>query len=82
MYYLLIAYNIMVLCLFGADKLFAIKNKWRISENVLLLVSLFMGAAGGLFGMFLFSHKTRKLKFTLIMPVLLVLNVICLKVLL
>lgn len=77
MIYIYVIYNIAVFLIFGFDKLCAVRDKWRVSEKALLLLSLFMGAAGGILGMFTFSHKTRKLKFRILMPLLLMLNIIC-----
>ncbi len=45
--------------LYGADKSKAKRGKWRIPEKVLLGVSFFGGAVGGLLGMTLFRHKTK-----------------------
>ena len=45
--------------LYGADKSKAKRGKWRIPEKVLLGVSFFGGAVGGLLGMSLFRHKTK-----------------------
>lgn len=47
------------LILYGADKARAKRGAWRIPEKVLLGVSFFGGAVGGLLGMILFRHKTR-----------------------
>lgn len=47
------------LILYGADKLKAKANAWRISEAALLSVGFFGGAAGALLGMKLWRHKTR-----------------------
>ncbi|HIZ09381.1 MAG TPA: DUF1294 domain-containing protein [Candidatus Borkfalkia avicola] len=44
---------------YGADKSKARRGAWRIPEKVLLGLSFFGGAAGGLCGMLLFRHKTR-----------------------
>jgi len=46
--------------LFGYDKFQAKRNGWRIPERVLLGLTLFGGGIGGLAGMLLFRHKTRK----------------------
>ena len=46
--------------LLGYDKLQAKNNGWRIPEKVLLLLGVFGGAIGGLFGMQVFHHKTSK----------------------
>lgn len=45
--------------LYGADKSKARRGAWRIPEKVLLGISFFGGAAGGLLGMVLFRHKTK-----------------------
>lgn len=58
--------NLYALAICFLDKLFAIKGKRRIPEKNLLLVSLLGGCFGFLFGMYMFHHKTKKLKFRLI----------------
>lgn len=50
----------------GYDKLQAKNNGWRIPEKVLLLMGVFGGAIGGLLGMKVFHHKTRKNYFWII----------------
>ena len=59
--YLLI--NLAALFTYGADKAAAKQHRWRTRESVLLALSMFGGAFGGLLAMFLFRHKTRKIKF-------------------
>ncbi|SET78548.1 Uncharacterized membrane protein YsdA, DUF1294 family [Salinibacillus kushneri] len=54
----------------GWDKRKAIKGKWRISEAKLFLIAFIGGAIGSTFGMFLFRHKTNKLKFKAGFPLL------------
>ena len=46
--------------LFGYDKFQAKNDGWRVSEKVLLSLGVFGGAIGGLIGMEIFHHKTRK----------------------
>lgn len=58
--------NIIGFLLTLIDKRKAIKNKWRISEGTLLLISLIGGCFGTALAMFLFHHKTRKIKFKLV----------------
>ena len=65
--YILCLCSIITFVLFGFDKNRAIKHRWRISERTLLLASLF-GGIGGLLGMLLFHHKTRKWKFRILVP--------------
>ena len=55
--------NGIVLLLYGWDKL-AAKRSWRrLPEHILLFLGLIGGAVGGLLGMLLWNHKTRKGKF-------------------
>lgn len=59
-----------------ADKHKARKNLWRIPEATLLCVALFGGSIGSLFGIYAFRHKTRRLKFTVGIPVILAIQLI------
>ena len=62
-YQYIIVINIITFIIYGLDKLFAIKNTRRISEFTLLLLSIIGGSIGGIIAMYLFHHKTRKIKF-------------------
>ena len=62
----LISINLIGLILMFIDKRMAIYHKRRIPENTLLFVSLIGGCFGGLMGMYLFRHKTKKIKFWLV----------------
>ena len=53
--------------LYGIDKFKARKDKWRISEQSLLIVSLF-GPIGALLGLQQFRHKTQKPIFKFLVP--------------
>ena len=52
--------SLVTLTVYGLDKAKARARRWRIPESVLLLLSFFGGAAGGLLGMLIFRHKTRR----------------------
>ena len=54
------AISLVTFILYGADKRRAVKGKWRVPEKVLLSLSFFGGAAGGIAGMIFCRHKTRK----------------------
>ena len=56
----------------GIDKRKAIKDVRRISEKALLTACGLFAAPGGLIGMHVFHHKTRKLKFKLGVPLMLI----------
>ena len=58
-----------------ADKFYARNNLWRIPEATLLLLAVIGGSLGSLAGMYAVRHKTRHLKFTLGIPVILALQI-------
>ena len=58
------------------DKRKAQKNLWRIPERILLGISICGGSIGTFLGMNTFRHKTKKLKFSLGLPVILALQVL------
>lgn len=65
-----IAVNIVAFAMYGADKFFAKKDMWRISEKALLGVAAIGGAFGAFIGMETFRHKTKHTKFIVLVPVL------------
>lgn len=71
-YYIII--NVFAFALFGADKFRAKAKDWRVPESVLLFFGFIGGALGNLLAMFVFRHKTHKLKFALLLPLFLVLQ--------
>lgn len=62
--------NLTAFLLYGVDKQKAKKNLWRIPESSLLLFSLLGGGIGSIIGMKFFKHKTQKLKFKILVPLL------------
>lgn len=66
--------NLIGFLLFGMDKYKAIHQKWRISEKTLLLTALLGGGLGCVLAMHLFHHKTQHKKFTMGIPLLLILD--------
>ena len=58
------------------DKQKAIKHQWRIKEATLFLISIIGGSLGTLLGMYTFHHKTKHRKFTLGIPVILILQLL------
>ena len=67
--------NVIGLAVMGIDKSKAKKNKWRIPEKTLFLVSLLGGSIGTLLGMYAFRHKTKHWYFVIGMPAILILQV-------
>ena len=65
---LLLIWNIVVMLVYGVDKMLAKANKRRIREASLLICAFLMGGLGAIFGMILFNHKTSKMKFRILVP--------------
>lgn len=74
LYFLIV--NAVGFVLMLADKRKAQKKLWRIPESTLLLTALIGGSIGSLAGMYIFRHKTRHLKFTLGIPLILLVQLI------
>ena len=68
----LIIVNAAAFLLMLADKLKAKRGAWRIPEATLMGMAAIGGSVGALAGMYLFRHKTKHIKFTLGIPVILV----------
>lgn len=75
-YYYLLVVNILAFVLFGIDKQKARRNMWRIPEKTLLLSAVIGGSIGAVFGMQFFHHKTRKAKFAVGVPVILLVQIV------
>ena len=70
-----IAINIIELFLMKIDKKNAIKKKERVPEIVLFSIALLGGSLGGIIGMLIIHHKTKKWKFKLLFPIFLLFNI-------
>ena len=57
-----------------ADKHKARKNQWRIPEATLMGVAALGGSIGSLLGMYIVRHKTKHPKFTVGIPLILLLQ--------
>ena len=65
----LIAINAIGLFLYGLDKVFSKrKGHRRIPERVLLWIARMGGGVGCLLGMLLFRHKTKHIRFKVLVP--------------
>ena len=76
LYLYLAIINAVSFLLMLADKRKARKNLWRIPEKTLLGVCAIGGSLGGLLAMKLFRHKTRHLRFSVGIPVMLALHIL------
>lgn len=75
-YVYLIVVNTVSFILFFIDKKRARKELYRISESFLFNISIIGGALGSLLGMKVFHHKTKKKKFIIGIPIILIFNII------
>ena len=72
----LILVNAIAFALMLIDKQKARKGAWRIPEKTLIGIALAGGSLGGLLGMNLLRHKTKHLKFSVGLPVILALQIV------
>lgn len=72
--YLLII-NIVGFAAMGIDKKKSIKRGWRIPERTLILLAFAGGALGSFLGMYIFRHKTKHMKFVILLPLALLLHI-------
>lgn len=68
--YLLII-NLIGFLAMGIDKFKAQKGYWRTPEGTLMIITMLGGGIGTIAGMYMFRHKTKKLKFTIGLPTIL-----------
>ena len=71
----LVIINVITFVIFGVDKYKAIRQEWRIRESTLLGLALIGGSIGGWLAMYIFHHKTKKVKFFVGIPVILVIQI-------
>ena len=63
--------NLALLCVMGWDKAAAVRGSRRVPETTLLALAVIGGSVGGILGMLLFRHKTRKRAFYIGFPAIL-----------
>ena len=72
----LLMINIIGFGMMWSDKRRAIWGKWRIPEQTLFIVTALGGGIGTIAGMYAFRHKTKKIKFTIGLPMLVILEIL------
>ena len=72
----LIVINILGFLVMGLDKHKAKMAERRIPENTLFMFTILGGGVGTIAGMYVFHHKTKKMKFKVGMPLVLVLEIL------
>jgi len=73
----LLGINLFALLTYGYDKLRAKKEQWRVPESTLLWLAVVGGSIGAILGMRLFHHKTQHWKFKFGLPLILILQILC-----
>lgn len=71
----ILAVSIVAFVIYGVDKLCAKRNWRRVSEISLLMTALLGGSIGALMGMIVWRHKTLHAKFTIGVPLILLLQI-------
>ena len=74
----LVVINLIGFVAMWSDKRKAQKKQWRTPEGTLMGICLLGGGIGTIWGMYKFRHKTKKLKFTVGMPTILIIEIILL----
>lgn len=69
--YYLAAINVTAFILYGLDKLWAKKGRWRVPERSLILIAAAGGSIGAIAAMKVWHHKTKHNKFRLGLPAIL-----------
>ena len=76
LYIYVIIINVVTFFIYGLDKSRAKAGQWRIPEAQLIFLAVIGGSVGALAGMKVFHHKTRKPKFKIGVPVILIIQLI------
>ena len=61
----------------GLDKFKAKKNFWRTKEKTLFTIAMIGGSIGSIIGMYTFRHKTKKIRFKVGFPLILIIQIMC-----
>ncbi len=72
----LIIINIIAFIAMYIDKKRAKMGKWRIKEYTLFILALIGGSIGAIAGMYTFRHKTKKARFVIGFPAILIIQIL------
>lgn len=72
----LVIINLIAFLAMYIDKRRAKYGKWRIKEHTLFILAILGGSVGAIIGMYTFRHKTKKARFFIGFPVILIAEVL------
>ena len=72
----IIIVNIIGFLIMLIDKRKAEKGSWRIQEKTIFIITALGGGIGTITGMYVFHHKTKKMRFTIGLPLITILEII------
>lgn len=72
----LIIINLIAFLAMYIDKRRAKYGKWRIKEHTLFILAILGGSIGAIAGMYTFRHKTKKMRFVIGFPAILVCEIV------
>lgn len=72
----LIIINLIAFVAMYIDKKRAKYGKWRIKEHTLFILAILGGSIGAIAGMYTFRHKTKKMRFVIGFPAILVCEIV------
>ena len=72
----LIIINLIAFLAMYIDKRRAKYGKWRIKEHTLFILAILGGSIGAIAGMYTFRHKTKKIKFYLGYPTIIIAEIV------
>ncbi|MBQ3331441.1 MAG: DUF1294 domain-containing protein [Ruminococcus sp.] len=76
LYLYLIIINLLAVIVTVRDKIAAVRGHWRVKEKLLLLIAALGGSPAMLLTMLLIRHKTRKAKFMVGIPLIMILQLV------
>ena len=72
----LLVMNLFTFLIMGIDKKKAKKGSWRVPEKTLFTLVALGGGIGGIAGMHIFKHKTKKTRFVIGFPLIIIMQII------
>lgn len=72
----LLVMNLFTFLIMGIDKKKAKKGSWRVPEKTLFTLVALGGGIGGIAGMHIFKHKTKKTRFIIGFPLIIIMQII------